>query len=85
MGKVASGNREYTDSSSKDEEVSGFMPDFSDYYYRVDAVTVDPEVRAESDIAGPVQSSGQWFNGGRYPVLLFRSWQSHAHCQAYRR
>jgi len=70
IGKVALGTMEYVDAGSKEPRVAGYMPDFADYYYRVDAVTIDSSVRAVSVIVGPVQSYGQWFNKGRYAVFF---------------
>jgi len=70
VGNVGSRNTRYVNSGSKDTESSGFIPDFTGFYYRVDAVTVDSSIRAVSKIVGPVQSYGQWFNTGRYPVLF---------------
>ena len=70
VGKVASGTMEYIDAGSKEPRGAGYMPDFADYYYRVDAVATDSSIRAASVIVGPVQSYGQWFNKGRYPVFF---------------
>jgi len=70
IGKVAAGTMEYVDAGSKEPRVAGYMPDFADYYYRVDAVTIDSSVRTASVIVGPVQSYGQWFNKGRYAVFF---------------
>ncbi len=70
VGKVGSQSTSYVNSGSKDSESPSYIPDYTDYYYRVDAVTADSSVRAASEIIGPVQSFGQWFNTGRYPVLF---------------
>jgi len=69
VGKAASGEGRFVNSGSKDPMSGDFIPDFTDLYYRVDAVTADEAVRAESVIVGPRQSKGQWFNGGRFPVF----------------
>ncbi len=60
-----------------------YQPGMDDYYYRVVALTADTGVYspsgferfngtvfADSDIAGPVQSYGQWFNWDRLSVLF---------------
>jgi hypothetical protein len=70
LGKVAAGTGEYVNSGNKDRLSADFLPDYTDYYYRVDAVTADSLVRAESGVFGPAQSYGQWFNKGRYPVFF---------------
>lgn len=61
----------HVDVGSKEPESGDYMADFIDYYYKVRATTVDSTVYAESAVIGPVQSSGQWFNTGRIPVLVF--------------
>lgn len=68
-GKVAAGDTTFVNSGSNDPMSGDFIPDFTDLYYRVDAVTVDETVRTASEVVGPVQSKGQWFNSGRFPVF----------------
>jgi hypothetical protein len=70
VGTVPAGEGRFEDIGSKDPESGSFVPDFTDMFYQVDAVTANPMIRASSDILGPVQSSGQWFNTGRVPVLI---------------
>jgi len=70
-GRVPIGAGGYDDIGSKERESDGFMPDYVDYYYLVRTLTVDEAVYTDSDIIGPVQSYGQWFNTGRIPVLFF--------------
>ena len=69
IGAVGAGVTIYQNVGSKDRLSNDFIPDFADLYYRVDALTADTLVTAQSKIAGPVQAAGQWFNGGRFPVL----------------
>ncbi|HPI32928.1 MAG TPA: hypothetical protein PLR32_06400, partial [candidate division Zixibacteria bacterium] len=70
-GAVApAGTRTFTHTGNKDEWDDAFVPDHTDFYYRVDAVTADPLVRASSAVVGPVQSAGQWFNTGKVAVLI---------------
>ena len=69
IGASPSGETGYSNTGSKERGNSEFLPDFCDLYYRVDAVTADTDIRTASVIVGPVQSSGQWINSGRYPVL----------------
>lgn len=70
VGNAVSGARSFVHSSAKDKEAPGFIADHVDRYYRVEAVTADPTVRTTSTTFGPVQSSGQWYNSGRTPVLF---------------
>jgi len=70
VGTVPSGGSTFEHTGPKDRIAAGFLPDYCDFYYRVDAVTADPEVRASSDVAGPVQCFGQLFNTGRWPVFV---------------
>jgi hypothetical protein len=67
---VFKGISSYVDVGVKDKASPDYMADYTDYYYRVDAVTADPAVRAPSEIIGPVQSYGQWFNTERIPVFV---------------
>lgn len=64
------GTSRFLHSGTKDRFSRDYVPDHADLYYRVDAVTVNPEIRTPSDIFGPVQSSGQLFNDGRTPILI---------------
>ncbi len=70
VGNAVSGASSFVHSSGKDKEAAGYMVDHVDRYYRIDAVTADPTVRSTSETFGPVQSSGQWYNSGRTPVLF---------------
>ncbi|MFQ5500166.1 MAG: DUF6754 domain-containing protein [Candidatus Zixiibacteriota bacterium] len=70
VGGKASGETTITNAGAKEKESPDYIPDYTDLYYRVDAVTVDTDIRSKSNIVGPVQSSGQWFNGGRAVVLV---------------
>ena len=70
VGSVPAGQSRYTNEGSKEIEAEDYLPDFTDYYYKVAAVTVDPAVRSESTPTGPLQSRGQWFNTGRASVLI---------------
>jgi len=70
IGNVLGGVEIYENTGSKAPTSPDFIPDYTDFYYRVDAVTLDSTIRTSSEVAGPVQSSGQWFNGGRKPVLV---------------
>lgn len=70
QGPVGAGTSEYVDAGSKDKRSGDFLPDFTNYYYRVAAVAADTTVQSMSEVVGPVQSSGQWFNTGRTPVFI---------------
>ncbi len=71
VGVVPSGEKTYGNVGTKEKESRGYLPDYSDFYYRVDAVTADETIRTTSEIFGPVQSYGQWFNTGRGVVFVF--------------
>jgi hypothetical protein len=70
VGVVGSGVTSYVHSGSKDPYQGDYLADYSDFYYRVEAVTADTLVRSASGVVGPVQSYGQWFNTGRIPVFF---------------
>ncbi|MEA3296940.1 MAG: DUF6754 domain-containing protein [candidate division Zixibacteria bacterium] len=67
---IPSGTKEFVDFGSKDVNADDYMEDFVDYWYYVDAMTIDSSILTSSSIAGPVQSSGQLFHSGRIPVLI---------------
>lgn len=71
LGKALAGSTSYTNTGSKDPNSPDYSPDFTDLYYRVEAVTIIDSVRSEPIAAGPVQSRGQWFHMGKIPVLAF--------------
>lgn len=70
VGSVPSGQSRYTNEGSKEYQAIDYLPDYTDFHYRVAAVTADTAVRSESEPFGPVQSYGQWFNTGRSAVLI---------------
>ncbi|HWR84103.1 MAG TPA: DUF6754 domain-containing protein [Candidatus Deferrimicrobium sp.] len=70
VGTVVAGESRFENVGVKDKESADYLADNTPYYYRVDAVTVNPAVRSQSDVVGPVRSSGQWFNTGRVPVFV---------------
>ncbi|MFZ1683435.1 MAG: DUF6754 domain-containing protein [Candidatus Zixiibacteriota bacterium] len=73
VGEAFAGIATFTNSSQKEIESDRYMPDFCNYYYRVDAACADRSIRTSSEIIGPIQSSGQWFNVGRTPSLFATS------------
>jgi len=70
VGSVPLGNSRYDNIGILEKESRDYIPDNTDLYYRVDAVTINPEVRASSEVFGPVRSYSNWFHRGRVPVLL---------------
>ena len=70
VGRQPSGATSFENRGPKERDSKDYIPDNSDFYYRVDAVAADPSVRSSSQIFGPVQSYGQLFNKGRVPVLV---------------
>jgi len=71
LGKALVGSTSYTNTGAKESTDKDFIPDYTDLYYRVEAITVDESIRSEAVTVGPVQSRGQWFHAGRVPVLGF--------------
>jgi len=70
-GIAAAGDASYNDVGSKERESADYMADHVDYYYKVRTLTADESVYADSEVVGPVQSYGQWFNTDRWMVLIF--------------
>ncbi|MFH1374581.1 MAG: DUF6754 domain-containing protein [bacterium] len=70
IGTAVTGQTDYVDVGVKERESPDYMADHTDYYYRVEAVTIDPSVRTSSEPVGPVQCYGQFFNTGRWPVFV---------------
>jgi hypothetical protein len=101
-GMAPAGDSHYEDIGSKERSSRDFMPDYTDFYYKlrtqagaylpgrqdyyysiralspIDSIYDDcTSVRfvgatySDSEIVGPVQCYGQWFNTGRIPVLVF--------------
>ncbi|MBN1212662.1 MAG: hypothetical protein JXA92_08805 [candidate division Zixibacteria bacterium] len=70
IGSVPSGNSRYDNIGILEKEARDYIPDNTDLYYRVDAVTINPEIRTSSEIFGPVRSYSNWFHRGRVPVLF---------------
>ncbi len=70
-GRAMAGETRYSDTGAKDDMSGDYIPDYADLYYRVDAVAVDTTLRSQSEVYGPVQSYGQWFDTGRTVVLIF--------------
>ncbi|MFH2035383.1 MAG: DUF6754 domain-containing protein [Candidatus Zixiibacteriota bacterium] len=60
----------YKDAGALNEGENDYMPDHTDYYYLIRTLTVDSMIYSETEIIGPVQSFGQWFNWQRLAVLL---------------
>lgn len=69
-GNVPSGSAEYTDAGTRNPAENQYIPDYVDLYYQVEAVAADSTIRSVAIRTGPVQSFGQWYNGGRTVVLI---------------
>ncbi len=69
VDKKPSGTKSFVHIGSKDFKSAGFVPDFANLYYRVDAVTIDG-AKSSSKVLGPIQTSGQWYNTYRTPVVF---------------
>jgi uncharacterized protein DUF6754 len=69
-GRVIFGITEYTDVGALEEGASDYFPDHTDIYYKVRTLTIDSTIFADTQVFGPVQSYGQWFNKKRLSVLL---------------
>ncbi len=70
VGTAVAGENTFVNGGNKEKESPDYFPDHTDFYYRVDAATLVGGVRSASEVVGPVQSSGQWYNSGRTPVLV---------------
>ncbi len=70
VDKVPAGTETYVHLGSKEKLAEGYIPDYTDLYYRVDALTADSVVKTPSVVVGPVQCYGQWFNTEQVPVLI---------------
>jgi hypothetical protein len=70
-GLVPSGSTSYTDGGAAKPDEADFMPNDKDYFYKVLAITSDSTIFSESQVFGPIQATGQWFNKGRTIVLIF--------------
>ncbi len=70
VGVVPAGSEQYSNVGEKERTSRDYLPDHAPFYYRVDALTAEPGVYTPSPIVGPVESSGQWFNTGRWPVFI---------------
>jgi len=66
---VASEITDYEDAGVGEEESDEYLPNDSDFYYKVVAET-KAGGEAESAVAGPVQASEQWYNFGKTVVLI---------------
>ncbi len=73
VGESFAGVRTFVNSGQKDLEAADHLPNGCDYYYRVITVTANPDVRSLSEIVGPVQAYGQWYNNDRTPSLFATS------------
>jgi Domain of unknown function (DUF6754) len=61
----------YKDAGGSNATSADYLPTETDLFYRIRAVTADSALFVESEIAGPVQAVGQWWNNGRNPVFWF--------------
>ncbi|MCX6827941.1 MAG: hypothetical protein NT002_01465 [candidate division Zixibacteria bacterium] len=68
---AASGINQYNDAGGSAEGDNDYMANNIDFYYKVQAITADSLVFADSPVFGPVQATGQWFNKARTTVLVF--------------
>lgn len=69
VGNVPAGQGSFSHTGAKERDSREYLPDHTDLYYRVDALTATGQ-STPSEVAGPVQSTGQWYNFGRTPVLI---------------
>ncbi len=70
-GMAPSGSSEYVDMGGRKPDDRDFMPNDTDYYYIVRAITADSNVYSDSPVIGPVKAVGQLYNVGRTLVLVF--------------
>jgi hypothetical protein len=65
------GATEFEQLGSKEKEGGDFIPDHTGYYYKVRTLTIDTKVWTDSEVFGPAESYGQWYNSGRTINLVF--------------
>jgi hypothetical protein len=65
---VASGGSSKEDRGVKEKSDATYFPRNHAFYYKVIAYTADAE--SESNVVGPVQAIGQWYNPGKNPVAV---------------
>jgi len=70
-GRVPIGEEYYNDVGSKEKESIAYMPDYTNYFYKIRTLTSDSTIFRDTGVLGPVYSYGQWFNKARIPVLIF--------------
>lgn len=70
VGTAASGESTFEHSGPRDASTSGYLPNGTDFYYRVDAIDALAGLQTPSAVTGPVQAVGQWYNWGRTPVFV---------------
>ncbi|MFH2056400.1 MAG: DUF6754 domain-containing protein [bacterium] len=66
---VPNGTNEYSDAGEANTESPRYFPKNQDFYYRVDAYSID--TFAVSAIAGPAQAQDEWFDTRTLAVLFF--------------
>ena len=69
VGTAPAGQDSLLNTGEKEKTSQDYLPDHAPYYYRVLSLTADPAVYSTSEVVGPVESVGQWFNTGRWPVF----------------
>ncbi|MFZ5980935.1 MAG: DUF6754 domain-containing protein [Candidatus Zixiibacteriota bacterium] len=70
IGSAPSGATEYDNIGTIEAGTKDYIPDNTNLYYRVEAITSDSLVRSLPAVFGPVQSKSNWFHTGRIPVLF---------------
>jgi len=69
IDKALLGISRFEDIGSKEFQSHSYLTDNANLHYKVEASTLDG-TRSEAIVFGPVQSSGQWYNTFRTPVLF---------------
>jgi hypothetical protein len=70
IGVAPSGRADFEHAGGYATDAADYLPNNTDFYYRVDALTVDPALLSQSEVAGPVQASAQWYNTGRTTIVF---------------
>ena len=70
-GPQPPGTAEFDHIGAKEKEGGDYSPDNTGFYYRVHTLTPDPRIESVSEVFGPVESSGQWYNKGKTANLIF--------------
>lgn len=65
------GAKQFEYLGSKEKVAGDFLPDNTGYYFKVRTLSTDADVWTDSEVYGPAECYGQWYNSGRTINLIF--------------